>query len=145
MIEKNISCSHTSYVVIDINGRAQGIRKARDYKDYFEHQKSCNIGLSTVIIERNLLKKKFRFPTIKTKEDFVLWLKLVKSGHPIIGIKKNLAKWRKSNNSLSSSFFQKIKDGFKVYNYYLNYSIFKSFYYLIILSINFLKKSLIKS
>ena len=39
--------------------------------------KSCDIGLSTVMINKNLLKKN-KFPNIKTKEDYVLWLKILK-------------------------------------------------------------------
>tara|TARA_B110001452_G_scaffold162456_1_gene135212 strand:+ start:481 stop:1236 length:756 start_codon:yes stop_codon:yes gene_type:complete len=143
MNEKKISCSHTSYLIIDSTGKIFGNREAEDCNDYLKLRKSCNIGLSTVIIERSFLKKRFKFPKIKTKEDFVLWLKIVKSGNTIFGLKKNLVKWRKSENSLSSSSIQKIKDGFKVYNQYLEYNIFKSIYFLIILSINFFKKSLL--
>ena len=44
-------------------------------------------------------------------------------------------------SSLSSSIFQKLKDGFKVYNHYMNYNLIKSLYLLISLSINYLKKS----
>ena len=53
---------------------------------------------------------------------------------------KNLTSWTKSKNSLSSSTFQKLFDGFKVYNKYMNFNFIKSIYYLICLSINFIKK-----
>ena len=36
--------------------------------------KSCDIGLSTVMIKKTHLKTN-KFPNLKTKEDFVLWLK----------------------------------------------------------------------
>ena len=36
-------------------------------------------------------------------------------------IDKYLVKWRKTENSLSSNTFQKLIDGFKVYNFYLNH------------------------
>ena len=86
-----------------------------------------------------------KFPKIKTKEDFVLWLKILKGGTKIYSINKSLVKWRKSNNSLSSSSIQKIKDGFKVYNYYLNYNFVKSLFFLLVLSLNYLKKLLFRS
>ena len=144
MIDRDISCSHTSYTIVDVSGNTKAIRKARDYDNYLELRKSCDIGLSTVMIKKNLLKNSFKFPKIKTKEDFVLWLKIVRSGITIYGLKKNLVKWRKTNNSLSSSIIQKMKDGFEVYYTYLNYNIFKSFYFLFILSFNFLKKNFLK-
>ena len=100
--------------------------------------KSCDIGLSTVVLEKKILKG-LSFSDITTKEDFVLWLKLSRK-YQLVGINKNLAKWRKLNNSLSSNIFQKISDGFKVYNYYMKFNYIKSLIYLIILSINFLKK-----
>ena len=51
---------------------------------------------------------------LKTKEDYVLWLKLAKNNQ-IIGLDKTLTKWRKLDGSLSSDVIQKIKDAFKVY------------------------------
>ena len=145
MVKRNISFSHSSYEIVDDNDKIKGLRTAENYDSFFKLRNSCNIGLSTVILKKTLLKKKFKFPKIKTKEDYVLWLKIIKSGTKIFGFKKKLVKWRKSKNSLSSSLFQKLKDGFKVYNYYLNYNFIKSIYFLLILSINYIKKSIINS
>jgi hypothetical protein len=63
------------------------------------------------------------------------------SGETINGYDEYLSSWRKSNNSLSSSIIQKIKDGYKVYNIFLGYGVLKSLYCLLILSINFMLKS----
>tara|TARA_B100001057_G_scaffold500944_1_gene619047 strand:+ start:22476 stop:23228 length:753 start_codon:yes stop_codon:yes gene_type:complete len=141
MRKKNISFSHSTYKIIDKDNKVKGIRIAENYDNFLKLSKSCNIGLSSVIFEKKILKSKLKFPKIKTKEDFVLWLRILKNGTKIYAFKKNLVKWRRSKNSLSSSSFQKIKDGFKVYNYYLNYNFIKSFYYLFILSFNYFKKS----
>lgn len=145
MENNNISFSHSSYEIVDSTDNVRGLRMAENHNSFLELRKSCDIGLSTVIIERKLFKNKLKFPKIKTKEDFILWLNFLKSGVKIFGFKKTLVKWRKSKNSLSSSSFQKVLDGFKVYNYYLNYNFIKSSYYLIILSLNYLRKSLFKS
>ena len=102
--------------------------------------KSCNIGLSTIILKKSIFKGKIKFPNLKTKEDFVLWLNLLKQNYRICGIKSNLAYWRKLDNSLSSFTIQKLKDGFRVYNKYMGFNFIKSFFYLFILSINYLKK-----
>ena len=141
MQKKNISFSHSSYEIIDKNNKFKGHRIAENYESFLELSKSCNIGLSSVILRRSLLNNKLKFPKIRTKEDFVLWLRIIRGGTKIFGLKKNLVKWRKSENSLSSSSIQKIKDGFKVYNYYFDYNFFKSSYYLLILSLNYLKKN----
>ena len=103
--------------------------------------KSCDIGLSTVIIEKEVIKKtNTKFPQLVTKEDFVFWLTLMKNNCKFYAYNSNLTNWTNSKNSLSSSTIQKLFDGFKVYNFYMKFSIIKSIYYLICLSFNYLKK-----
>ena len=58
----------------------------------------------------------------------------------IYGLNEILTTWTKSSSSLSSSTLQKVFDGFRVYHKYMNFSSIKSIYYLLCLSINFLKK-----
>ena len=95
------------------------------------------------MIQKNIFNnEKFRFGKTKTKEDFILWLLLAKNGIQISGIKECLVSWRKSSGSLSSSFFQKIIDGYKVYRDFLHYSRIKSFFFLIILSVNYMLKKI---
>jgi len=139
MTENKISVSHTSYEIIDKFGKKIGQRNAKEYLDYSNLLPSCDIGLSTVIIEKKILKN-FKFPSTKTKEDYILWLNLTKKKYNFYGYQNSLTKWRKLDDSLSSSTYQKLVDGFKVYNKYLKLNIFISFIYLIRLSINFLLK-----
>ena len=97
--------------------------------------------MSSVLLKKELITDDIKFASLKTKEDFVLWLKILKSGFEIGALEEPLMSWRKTKGSLSSSIFQKLKDGFKVYNHYMNYNLIKSLYLLISLSINYLKKS----
>ena len=92
------------------------------------------------MLKKKLISNKCQFPKLKTKEDFVLWLLILKKNIKIGALDKNLTVWRKLDNSLSSSVLQKLRDGFCLYRYYMKFDIFKSFFYLLILSINFLKK-----
>ena len=132
--------SHTTYQIVNQNNEKISIRRARNFFEIQDLLYSCDIGLSTVILKKNLFSKKIKFPNIKTKEDFVLWLSILNKKIPIMALDKNLSSWRKLNNSLSSSTIQKILDGFKVYYVYMNYGIFRSIVNLIYLSVNFLKK-----
>ena len=140
MQENQLYCSHTSYNIINENGTVIGERIAKTFKNYKELLKSCDIGLSTVIIERRIFSENCQFPNIKTKEDFVLWLKILKEKNIFGSLDKKLTYWRRSKNSLSSSIIQKLIDGFKVYYIYMNYNFFKSLYFLLCLSFNYLKK-----
>tara|TARA_B100000780_G_scaffold278618_1_gene252809 strand:- start:2137 stop:2877 length:741 start_codon:yes stop_codon:yes gene_type:complete len=140
MKENNLNCSHTSYDIIGKDNKVLAHRTARIFKSFEELLKSCDIGLSTVMIEKNILSEYCKFPNMKTKEDFVLWLKILKSNHVIGAINIKLTYWRNSKNSLSTSTIQKLVDGFRVYYTHMNYKFFKSLYLLICLSLNYLKK-----
>tara|TARA_B100001079_G_C16299377_1_gene464728 strand:- start:198 stop:932 length:735 start_codon:yes stop_codon:yes gene_type:complete len=134
----NYDITHTSYEIIDSNEKIIGIRKAYDLT-LQNLLLSCDIGLSTVMLKKNILKKNL-FVNLKTKEDYVLWLNLAKKNYKFYAIKNSLTFWRSLKNSLSSSVIQKLKDGFRVYRYYLKQSLFRSLISLMILSINYIKK-----
>jgi teichuronic acid biosynthesis glycosyltransferase TuaG len=139
MKKNEIKISHTSYYVIDFANKIIGTREAKN----LNHEKllsSCNIGLSTVILNKTLIKNNIKFPNIKTKEDYVLWLKITQCENKIFALKNNLTKWRRLNTSLSSSIFQRIKDGYLVYRNYMKFSPLNSTIHLCLLSMNYLLK-----
>ena len=137
----NLDFTFTAYQIINEKNDIISNRDAKKVIEFKSLLKSCDIGLSTVIIKKKLLKEKeLRFASLKTKEDYILWLKIAKRGTKLFGLNENLSYWRKVSNSLSSSSVQKIIDGYKVYRYYLNYSVIRSIIYLFILSVNFLLK-----
>jgi len=138
MMKNKIFISHTSYNIVDSNNMKIGFREAKriGYRDLI---KSCDIGLSTVMIKKKLLNNK-SFAKLRTKEDYVLWLNLAKKNFVFHPIKKPLTSWRSLEDSLSSSVIQKLLDGYSVYRLYLKQSVLKSLLSLFILSINFLKK-----
>ena len=141
MKKNNYQITHTSYFIINEKKKIIGQRKARDLLSINEVLKSCDIGLSTVIIEKKvIIKTNTKFPKLVTKEDFVFWLTLMKKNYKFYAYDSNLTNWTDSKNSLSSSTIQKLFDGFKVYNNYMHFNIIKSLYYLICLSLNYLKK-----
>jgi teichuronic acid biosynthesis glycosyltransferase TuaG len=139
MLSNKIKFSFTSYSIINKKNTIIKLIKAKRTIGYDDLIKSCDIGLSTVMIKKDLLKKN-KFPKIKTKEDYILWLKLSKQNIKMMGINQSLVSWRKLDNSLSSSIFQRIKDAFYVYNNFLKFSFIKSIYYILIMSLNFFRK-----
>ena len=86
MIRNKVLISHTSYNIINQKNLKIGYREAKkiEYKDLL---KSCDIGLSTVMIKKTLLKNRY-FAKLKTKEDYILWLKLAKKKNVFYAIKK---------------------------------------------------------
>tara|TARA_B100000767_G_scaffold261207_1_gene272577 strand:- start:394 stop:1143 length:750 start_codon:yes stop_codon:yes gene_type:complete len=139
MKKNRLDFSYSNYSIID--EREVLLKKIKSpneikFKDLLF---SCDIALSSVIVNSNLLKKN-KFPNIKTKEDYLLWLRLSQKNVKMMGINENLTFWRKTKNSLSSSNEQKLKDAFLVYNKYLKFNFFISIVLIFFLSINSITK-----
>ena len=141
MKKNNFMATFTSYKIIDDKNRVLESRVAKKEIDFKTLIYSCDIGLSTVLLNRKVFETKLKFPKIKTKEDFVLWLKISKHFN-FYGLNKKLSYWRRLEHSLSSNTFQKIKDGFCVYFIYMKFNILKSIFFLTLLSLNYLKKNM---
>ena len=135
MKKNSLDFSYSDYSIINEKGIL--IKKIKSPKTIkFKNLLfSCDIALSSVTIKSNLLKNE-KFSNIKTKEDYLLWLKLSQKNIKMMGIRENLIFWRKTNNSLSSSIVQKFKDAFLVYNKYLKLNFLVSIVLIFFLSIN---------
>ena len=134
-----VDFSYTDYSIIDKNEKKKKIIRAPKIMTYRNLLFSCDIGLSTVMINSRLLKKE-KFPNLKTKEDYLLWIKLSKKKIKMLGINETLASWRQTSNSLSSSITQKLKDAFLVYSHHLKFNFLKSLILVFLLSVNSLTK-----
>ena len=135
MIKKKINFCHTSYKIINYFGKILGYFKVVKKLNYQDLLKSCDIATSSVVINKNLLRKGIFFSNFITKEDYSLWLKIAKKENELYGINNDLLFWRSLNNSLSDSFFQKIYDAYKVYRFSEKYNIITSIYFVIRLSL----------
>ena len=101
---------------------------------------SCNIGLSTVVIKKKILKNNY-FPNISTKEDYALWIKLSKK-ISFMGYNKFLTKWRKTKDSLSSNFFLKFQNLYYIYRNVFKKNLFLSVISIFVYSFFYVRKSL---
>lgn len=139
MKKQKVDFSYTNYLIINEEMKILKEIKSPKQVKFKELLFSCDIGLSSVMLKSNVLKI-CNFSSLKTKEDYLLWLKISKKNYKFYSLNKSLTYWRSLNNSLSSSITQKLLDGYYVYRVHLRQSIFQSFLSLFILSINFLRK-----
>jgi len=144
MEKKKIMISFTSYNIIGLNGKISNDIIAKNKLSYDDVLKSCDIALSTVMINSKI-KRFIKFGETKTKEDYICWLSILRKNINAFGIKKCLSSWRKSNNSLSSDKIQKIIDAFRVYYVYERYNLLFSIYFTLRLSLNYLLKHYLKT
>ena len=117
-------------------------RKAKNFFNYKDLLKSCDIGLSTVVMKKKIYNKNCKFSNFKTKEDFIFWIKILKRGYKIYALHQHLGIWKKDPHSLSSSTIQKWRDGFNLSYKFMKFNFFKSIFYLAILSFNYIRKSI---
>jgi teichuronic acid biosynthesis glycosyltransferase TuaG len=141
MNKLKLDFSFTGYTVINENNNFLYNVPAKNFLTHADLLKSCDIGLSTVMIKRQILKR-FKFSRMITKEDYLLWLQISKNNKIIYGIKKSLSLWRKCNNSLSSNIVQKVRDAFNIYYKNEKQGFIKSIISIIILSFYAYKKKL---
>ena len=139
MKENNFQFTFCNYEKKVSNNKVIKVISPKKFLDYNDLLKSNDIGLSSVQVNKNIISDNL-FPSLKTKEDFVAWLKITKKSINAYNLPENLVVWNKVYNSLSSSFFQKIFDGFRVYRNYEKFSLIKSLYFLLILSKNSIKR-----
>ena len=137
---KKLNCKFVSCDYIK-NYKNKTIKVNSKYKiTYWDLIKSCSIGLSTVMVKKEIIDNKL-FSNLKTQEDFSAWLKIMRKNKiSCYNLEKTLVIWNHDNNSLSSNFIQKIKDAFNVFRIKEKFSLIDSLFYLFVLSFNSLKR-----
>ena len=140
MIKYSLEFCFTSYGIISEKNELIGKRVVNLNGEYNKLYKSNYIGLSTVIFNKKIINF-FKFPSLKTQEDFALWLLLLRRGYRLTHLNMVLTNWRSTNKSLSSNTYQKLKDAFKLYYVYENKNFIFSIYSVLVLSYNKLIKN----
>lgn len=109
--------------------------------DYYGYLKNTIIGMSTSMIDRNIVKS-FKFYNIRTRQDTYLWISLLKRGYIAYGLNEKLVKYRVRNNSISANKFKAAKRVWFLYYELEKLGFLKSLYYFCCYAKNALKKRL---
>ncbi len=129
MEDNNSSFSYSSYELIDEDGNDLNIVKNPSPKiTYHELLKENQIGCLTAIYDQEKLGKIY-MPLIRKRQDFGLWLKILKKIDHADKIDENLAIYRVRKNSVSSNKIDLLKYNFELFNKHQNLSKIVSAYY----------------
>lgn len=119
--------SCTSYNKIDEQGldlnRVVECRKTSDYNQILKK----NPGNSTVMYNSEVLGKHF-IPNIKKRNDYVMWLSVIKEAKTLYGLEEVLSSHRLREGSLSNKKFDLVKYHWIVYRDIEKLSLLKSSY-----------------
>ena len=99
--------------------------------DYKKILRNNYVGCLTAIYDTNKLGKRY-FKTIRKRQDWVLWIEILRDIHKTKGLTESLARYRKLNNSLSFKKYNLIVYNWSVYNKILEFSFIKSLYCMLI-------------
>lgn len=129
MKENNISFSYTDYYEFDNKtGRLLNLVKSPKKVNYkMLLLNGGYIGCLTVIYDTFFFGKR-KMPNVRKRQDWALWLKMLKEIDYAHGIQTPLAYYRLGNSSLSRSKIKLIKHNFRVYKNELGMSFFESYY-----------------
>lgn len=139
MQKNNVTFSYTSYNLINDDGIALGQFNVPDKQSYNNLLKTCPIGCLTVIYDTSSLGK-VSMPLILKRQDYGLWLKILKKIDYAYGIAEILAVYRVRSNSVSSNKVKAATYQWKIYREIEKMNIFKSCYYFLHYTFNGLKK-----
>lgn len=126
MKEKNCALAYSSYMITDENGVVNGILVCKGKADMNSMRRDNHIGCLTGIYDTEKVGKKY-MPSIRKRQDWVLWLDILKQCGVGYGMKEPLAYYRVRTNSISKNKSGLIKHNINVYRQYFNYGVVKSY------------------
>ena len=129
MNERQCAISHTTYIMCDDNGQEQGIVIAPAVMTFNQLTRDNKIGCLTAIYDTKLLGKKYYMPAIRKRQDWGLFLSILRNCGKAYAIQEPLAYYRNRQNSVSSNKLGLIKYNILIYQKVLGFSKVKSVLY----------------
>jgi teichuronic acid biosynthesis glycosyltransferase TuaG len=115
MLDNDYAFSFTAYELIDEDGdKMDKIVSVPQEINYHALLKNTIIGCLTVVLNRSKIGE-IKMLNIRTRQDFVLWLDILKRGNTAYGINEPLAYYRKVEGSISSNKIKTAKRNWQVY------------------------------
>ncbi|MGJ8759769.1 MAG: glycosyltransferase family 2 protein [Polaribacter sp.] len=131
MLSNNFALSYTSYEIINEEGDKTGkIINCKIKLDYKRMLYSNEIGCLTAMYNQDVLGKVY-MPNIRKRQDYGLWLKILKVEKHAFGISEVLAQYRDRSQSISNNKVEMLKWNWNLYKNVEKLSYLKSSYYTI--------------
>ena len=129
MEQKKSTLCYASYIICDDNNTEEGIVIAPSSITFGQLKRDNKIGCLTAIYDTQLLGKKYYMPAIRKRQDWGLFLSILRDSHKAYAIQEPLAYYRNRQNSVSSNKLGLIKYNILIYQKVLGFSKLKSHLY----------------
>ena len=131
MLDNNLNFSYSYYNIIDENNNFLKKITTRDKVTYNDLLITCDIGCLTAVYDVEHFGKTYMY-NIRKRQDYTLWLKLLKSTKFAYAYKESLANYRYRKDSISSNKLSALGYVFKVFYKIENIGFLLSVYYTIL-------------
>lgn len=121
MTQNNVTLSYTSYDVCNEDDHLIGYIKCLPKLSRFKILRDNGIGCLTAIYDVSKIGKKF-MPTVRKRQDWCLWINIIKEIGEAHGLQKALALYRVRSGSISSNKIEMLRHNFNVYYKVLKYN-----------------------
>lgn len=139
MKSNNLPFTYSSYYIIDESDRDLGHFTTQESISYASMLKTCSVGCLTAIYDSRLLGKVF-MPDILKRQDYGLWLKILREIKTAKGLLEPLAVYRIRKKSVSSNKLKAAYYQWKIYREIEKLNLFKSSYNFVHYAYHGLKK-----
>jgi len=130
MEKHNYAFTHSWYEKQDETGKPLGQKVcAPERLNYYDMLKSNQIGCLTACYDTDKLGKVF-MPLIRKRQDYGLWLKILKKEPFVYCLPEFLALYRVRSSSVSSNKVEMLKYNWQLYRHIEKLSVLRSAYYL---------------
>lgn len=125
MLGCHCALSYSSYIMSNEHGQELRVIVCKPWISYWDLVKANGIGCLTAMYDTKYLGKVY-MPDVRKRQDWGLWLIIIKKCIRAYGIKEPLAIYRKRSGSLSSSKLGLIVHNVRIYREVLHFSMWKS-------------------
>ena len=129
MTQHQCAISHTTYIICNDDDQEEGIVIAPTIITFNQLKRDNKIGCLTAIYDTHLLGKKYYMPAIRKRQDWGLFLSILRDCGKALAIQEPLAYYRNRQNSVSSNKLGLIKYNILIYQKVLGFSRIKSILY----------------
>jgi glycosyltransferase involved in cell wall biosynthesis len=127
---KQYEFTYTDYLIINQeSGKEIPFEALLDKVTYSDEIRFNYVACSTVIYNREKLGKVY-MPDLRNRQDWALWIQLLKKTDAAYRIKKKLTIYLQRKDSISGSKFKMVKYHWFIYRRFLRHGLFKSLFLL---------------
>ena len=143
MAERKCALCYSSYIMCDDTDKDLGITIAPAKMTFNKLKRDNQIGCLTAIYDTQMLGKKYYMPAIRKRQDWGLFLSILRDCKEAYAIQEPLAFYRIRKNSVSRNKLSLIKYNILIYQKVLGFSPLKAnlYFFFIFIPNHFVKKA----